>query len=953
MADTIEIIQGTATTVEVAGPTGPQGPAGSAGATGAQGPQGVPGTGLEVLTTQGDLLYQGASTGQRLPIGTTGQILKVNSGGTAPEWGAAPAGGVSSVNGETGTVILDGSEIESSANDDRAALTAGAFGDGNGIYYPLPDTTLNSKRVYRATSGHHVFFQSLRWHITDGSPITANIIESSDDDNAAWPWLSAWSGDVDKAKIADVIGRARDTFLFVGDSVPNTSVSGLGTAATADSTAFAAASHTHGNLTNSGAVGTTANLPLKTGTNGVVEAGSFGTSAGTFCEGNDARLSDARTPSSTLAHKESHAISGSDFLAPSDIGAQSIFTRSSLDIPVSGPLQLSAARAAIVSVTNNRPEARDVYLPMTSIQNGDIIVVVGATLVNPINIKVPAASGAAIVDPNGGAVTISVTGQQYRFIVDGVGNFIPWTRVNVDTHTHVVADVTGAAASGSITTSGLTQATARILGRTSASTGAVEEIQIGSGLSLSAGELSSTVSAGIPATLLDAKGDLIVGSADNTAARLAVGGTNGHVLTVDSAESLGVKWAAAAGGVGGGTGSTDNSILRSDGTGGSTLQASGLVIEDTVTAFTTITGDAGTDIITATGSAFANGQRVRFTALTGGTGLNTTTNYFVINVSGATFQLSTTDGGSASLFTTNITAGTLLTGHAVQPLVQISNAASDTNSALVLTPKGTGSISAQVPDATTAGGDARGVNATDFQRVRGNANQVASGERSFIAGGVNNRASGTNSFIGGCNDSVASGTSSCVVGSWSGNATSNRTTVISSFSSTASGEQTAIICGRDSSATAEGALAIGREAVSNLVNMIAEGNGGFAAQHIRFNLRGTTTTNSAVELLGGAGGNRLRCPSGKAMFMNVKILGIVNGGGTVSTFERQYAIKNVSGTTSQVFAPVTIGTDNAASTTIALSADDANDTLKIECTGLSATTIRWSAHVSAIEMSYG
>lgn len=48
---------------------------------------------------------------------------------------------------------------------------------------------------------------------------------------------------------------------------------------------------------------------------------------------------------------------------------------------------------------------------------------------------------------------------------------------------------------------------------------------------------------GIPATLIDAKGDLIVGSAADTAARLAVGATNGHVLTVDSAQSLGVKWA--------------------------------------------------------------------------------------------------------------------------------------------------------------------------------------------------------------------------------------------------------------------------------------------------------------------------------------------------------------------------------------------------------------------------
>ena len=52
--------------------------------------------------------------------------------------------------------------------------------------------------------------------------------------------------------------------------------------------------------------------------------------------------------------------------------------------------------------------------------------------------------------------------------------------------------VTGVAVSGPITTSGLTQATARILGRTSASTGAVEEITVGANLSLSAGSLAVT-----------------------------------------------------------------------------------------------------------------------------------------------------------------------------------------------------------------------------------------------------------------------------------------------------------------------------------------------------------------------------------------------------------------------------------------------------------------------------
>lgn len=58
----------------------------------------------------------------------------------------------------------------------------------------------------------------------------------------------------------------------------------------------ASATHTHGNITNDGKVGTTANKPLITGTGGVVQAGSFGNAANTFCEGNDSRLSDARTP---------------------------------------------------------------------------------------------------------------------------------------------------------------------------------------------------------------------------------------------------------------------------------------------------------------------------------------------------------------------------------------------------------------------------------------------------------------------------------------------------------------------------------------------------------------------------------------------------------------------------------------------------------------------------------
>lgn len=54
----------------------------------------------------------------------------------------------------------------------------------------------------------------------------------------------------------------------------------------------------------------------------------------------------------------------------------------------------------------------------------------------------------------------------------------------------------GAAKNGAITGSGLTVTSARLLGRTTASTGAIEEITVGSGLTLSGGNLSASGSSG-------------------------------------------------------------------------------------------------------------------------------------------------------------------------------------------------------------------------------------------------------------------------------------------------------------------------------------------------------------------------------------------------------------------------------------------------------------------------
>jgi len=804
MAETITIRTGAATEVIKVIEQGPQGPVG---------PKGDPGdvAGLP-LTTAGDTLYR-ASSGQnaRLAIGTSGQVLKVANG--IPAWGNE-SGAVTSVNGETGTVILDGSEIESSANDGRAALEMTAFGDADGIYYPLVDAFINMKPTYRTTSGYSVFFENSRWHIADGSPITANIIESSDDDNAAFPWQSAWSGDVDKAKIADVIGRARDTFLFVGDNVPSTSVSGLGTAATADSTAFAAASH-----------------------------------------------------------KASHATGGTDALAPSDIGAQDKFVAAS-QVLTSSSTTLAAGRARRIELSTTNSGDTEVVLPTSGNQQDDVFQLIrGASIASGRIFVVNSAGGSELASLG----TTANGGRSFTFRYQIGAN--AWFLVPVDTHTHVVAEVTGAAASGSITTSGLTQATARILGRTTASTGAVEEIQIGSGLSLSAGQLSSTVSAGIPATLLDAKGDLIVASAADTAARLAVGGTNGHVLTVDSTETLGVKWAAVSGVT---SGSVDNAILRADGTGGAASQSSDILIDDATTS--------------------------------------------------------------------------------TQNSVAIRNNHSETNSALVLEPKGTGAfIVGPKPDGTSTGGNARGQKAVDLSHQRATAAQVASGQYSMVLGGDRVTSSSICSIAGG-EAAVASGTYCIALGRSNTASTGAGATAIGGQGNTASGGESMCAAGGNTTASGNYAMSLcGNYTVADRSGLIAQANGRFAAngdaQWIHMVLRATTTTNSAVELLINnqrTTNGRLTCPSGKIISGIINIHGVKSDGTASAHFIRQFQVKNVAGTSSYPYTAATIGTDYDSSTSITFNDPDTNgDALSVSVTGIASETWRWTAHVSAVETAYG
>jgi len=86
----------------------------------------------------------------------------------------------------------------------------------------------------------------------------------------------------------------------------------------------------------------------------------------------------------------------------------------------------------------------------------------------------------------------------------------------------------------------------------------------------------------------------------------------------------------------------------------------------------------------------------------------------------------------------------------------------EANADLVLSPKGSGSIIAQVPDSSATGGNKRGIGAVDLQMGRGTAAQVASGNYS-VALGYANTASGNYSVALGAGNG-ASGNYSVALG---------------------------------------------------------------------------------------------------------------------------------------------------------------------------------------------
>lgn len=225
-------------------------------------------------------------------------------------------------------------------------------------------------------------------------------------------------------------------------------------------------------------------------------------------------------------------------------------------------------------------------------------------------------------------------------------------------------------------------------------------------------------------------------------------------------------------------------------------------------------------------------------------------------------------------------------------------------------------------------GNARGTNAVDLQVKRSSASQVASGTGSFQAG-ENCTASGVNS--------TASGRSSTASGNYS-TASGNGSTASGQFSTASGFGSTAYLDGQFSQSSQR---------------ITSSGD----SQYSFFVVRERTTNATPIVMTLGADGSstvRAVLPSGNSWRFVIELVAKDTSKG--DTFAATYvgAIKRVGSTTSLI-GTVTerdkVNDAGASTWSVAVTADDTYESLKIEVTGEASKTIHWCAVVHLTEVA--
>lgn len=197
----------------------------------------------------------------------------------------------------------------------------------------------------------------------------------------------------------------------------------------------------------------------------------------------------------------------------------------------------TSASSASTSATSAATSASSAATSATSAATSASSAATSATSAASTYSSVIGLTGAGIVRDMGSIADADTTSTTYINIAT----------IAASAATSATSAATSASSASTSATSAATSQTAAATSASSASTSASSAATSASSAATSATSAAASATAAasaIQAAIFDAKGDLIVASAADTAARLAVG-TDGYLLTASSTATYGVTWAAA------------------------------------------------------------------------------------------------------------------------------------------------------------------------------------------------------------------------------------------------------------------------------------------------------------------------------------------------------------------------------------------------------------------------
>jgi hypothetical protein len=106
------------------------------------------------VTTAGDIIYRNATVPTRLGIGTANQILRVNSGATAPEWATVSSGGMTSIaSGSLSGTSVTLSSIAGTYKNLQLVLNNFTFSSGSGNNVKITANSITSYSIQQVATG--------------------------------------------------------------------------------------------------------------------------------------------------------------------------------------------------------------------------------------------------------------------------------------------------------------------------------------------------------------------------------------------------------------------------------------------------------------------------------------------------------------------------------------------------------------------------------------------------------------------------------------------------------------------------------------------------------------------------------------------------------------------------------------------------------------------------------